>query len=180
VLDHKIKYKKSIPAPLKRRINTLAALFELADHEFLSIRDKTCDLLEQADAKVEAEVKTAKTRPSSIAPAAKEQAAPLDVFSFLTVVKKYFPDYNFFNHAADGFVQEILNTSELTATRLDATLTAKLPLVQEYREQSPYTLNPFTQIRHVLYLSDKDHNRALLFDRQRANFDEWLKLKSEP
>ena len=27
VLDHKIKYKKSIPSSLKRRINTLAALF---------------------------------------------------------------------------------------------------------------------------------------------------------
>jgi len=34
VLDHKIKYKKSIPNDLKRRINTLAALFELADREF--------------------------------------------------------------------------------------------------------------------------------------------------
>ncbi|WP_295578974.1 hypothetical protein [uncultured Lamprocystis sp.] len=37
VLDHKIKYKKSIPTRLKRRINTLAALFELADREFREI-----------------------------------------------------------------------------------------------------------------------------------------------
>ena len=34
VLDHKIKYKKSIPGQLKRRINVLSALFELADREF--------------------------------------------------------------------------------------------------------------------------------------------------
>ncbi|MGD0966205.1 MAG: (p)ppGpp synthetase [Candidatus Acidiferrales bacterium] len=176
VLDHKIKYKKSIPAPLKRRINTLAALFELADHEFLSIRDETLDLQQQADAKVEAEAETAKAQSSSIPPA-EERSAPLDVFSFLTVVKRYFPDYNFLNLAVDGFVQEILSTSELTATKLDTILTDKLPLVQEYRDQSPYTLNPFTQIRHALYLSDKDHSRAILFDKQRANFEGWLKAK---
>ena len=178
VLDHKIKYKKSIPAPLKRRINTLAALFELADHEFLSIRDKTLDLLQQADAKVEAEAETAKTLPSSIPLAAEERPASLNVFSFLPVARKHFPDYNFFTLAADGFVQEILKYSELTATNLDTLLAEKLPLVQEYRDQSPYTLNPYTQIRHVLYLSDKNHNRAILFDRQRTNFDDWLKLKS--
>jgi len=40
-LDHKIKYKKSIPASLKRRINTLAALFELADREFRQGRGRT-------------------------------------------------------------------------------------------------------------------------------------------
>ena len=41
ILDHKIKYKKAIPSPLKRRINVLAALFELADREFRQIRDET-------------------------------------------------------------------------------------------------------------------------------------------
>ena len=41
VLDHKIKYKKSIPHILKRRINSLAALFETADREFFSIREET-------------------------------------------------------------------------------------------------------------------------------------------
>jgi putative GTP pyrophosphokinase len=37
-LDHKIKYKKSIPHKLKRRINRLSALFEIADDEFLRIK----------------------------------------------------------------------------------------------------------------------------------------------
>ncbi|MCO7233959.1 MULTISPECIES: GTP pyrophosphokinase family protein [unclassified Cobetia] len=41
VLDHKIKYKKSIPNSLKRRINSLAALFEVADREFREIRNAT-------------------------------------------------------------------------------------------------------------------------------------------
>ena len=50
VLDHKIKYKKSIPGQLKRRINVLSALFELADREFLQIRDATAaELLKAPD-----------------------------------------------------------------------------------------------------------------------------------
>lgn len=49
VLDHKIKYKKSIPLHMKRRINTLAALFELADREFFSIKSETEEI--QATAK---------------------------------------------------------------------------------------------------------------------------------
>ena len=44
VLDHKIKYKKSIPIDLKRRINILSALFELADREFKEIRNATTEL----------------------------------------------------------------------------------------------------------------------------------------
>ena len=48
VLDHKIKYKKSIPGQLKRRINVLSALFELADREFRQIRDATAAELLQA------------------------------------------------------------------------------------------------------------------------------------
>ena len=38
ILDHKIKYKNSIPQNLKRRINRLSALFEIADEEFLNIQ----------------------------------------------------------------------------------------------------------------------------------------------
>ena len=47
VLDHKIKYKKSIPIDLKRRINILSALFELADREFKEIRNATIELMQQ-------------------------------------------------------------------------------------------------------------------------------------
>lgn len=50
VLDHKIKYKKSIPNNLKRRINVLSALFELADREFKEIRNATSELMEAATA----------------------------------------------------------------------------------------------------------------------------------
>ena len=51
VLDHKIKYKKSIPLNMKRRINTLAALFELADREFFSIRQETDNVVQKCQTK---------------------------------------------------------------------------------------------------------------------------------
>src|SRR5579863_6332058 len=114
VLDHKIKYKKSIPANLKRRINTLAALFELADHEFLSIRDKTLDLLVKADPTAEVEAQIENKQPPLVPLIPEEPPTPLDAFSFLTVAKKYFPTYDFFTFAADGFVQEILKVCPLS------------------------------------------------------------------
>jgi putative GTP pyrophosphokinase len=171
VLDHKIKYKKSIPASLKRRINTLAALFELADHEFVSIRNKTTDLLAQA-AKAEAESRIAETQQSHLE--VQQEESPLDAFSFLTIAKNRFPGYDFFTFAADGFVQEILESSQSTAKSLDSALADKLPLVQQYRKQCPFSLNPYTQIRHALYAADKVRFRAMLFDRQRESFDRWL------
>jgi putative GTP pyrophosphokinase len=190
VLDHKIKYKKSIPANLKRRINTLAALFELADHEFLSIRDRTFDLLAQAEAIPEAQdqiptgtptetqaqtqSETQANAKSRTVSTALEKPTALDAFSFLTIARKHFPYYDFFTFAADGFVEEILTVSELTATSFDAILTRQLPLVHEYRAQSRYALNPYTEMRHALYVTDKDKYRPMLFDRQRANFDNWL------
>lgn len=172
VLDHKIKYKKSIPADLKRRVNTLAALFELADHEFLNIRQETLQLVTKAEA--EAEAAPAATSPES----APSVAKPLDAFSFLTLARNYFPGYDFFTSASDGFVQELLGRSpSLTAEALVEVLAKHLSTVREYRQQSFHTLNPYTQIRHSLYMSDAETFRSLLFDMQRANFDDWLKEK---
>ena len=50
-VDHKLKYKKQIPAFLQRRINRFAAIFELADQEFEAIRDITYQLEQDAKSK---------------------------------------------------------------------------------------------------------------------------------
>ena len=47
-VDHKLKYKKEIPSDIKRRIYRLAALFELADQEFESIKDVSNQYTETA------------------------------------------------------------------------------------------------------------------------------------
>jgi ppGpp synthetase/RelA/SpoT-type nucleotidyltranferase len=93
VLDHKIKYKKSIPAELKRRINVLAALFELADREFRQIRDATdAELLGAPDETAEPETDTAR------APA---PGCELNAFTFLKIARHFFIDQEFDAHKVD-------------------------------------------------------------------------------
>ncbi|MDG6348575.1 hypothetical protein QAA18_07435 [Luteimonas sp. 8-5] len=174
-LDHKIKYKRSIPADLKRRINTLAALFELADHEFLSIRDKTKELFQKAQSETK-KIAVEGPAPAPAASGAKQAATDLDVFSFISVAEHYFPGYNFISFAADGFVQELLKIKpSLTIEFLSDSLNRHLAKVKKYKAESPHSLNPYTQIRHSLYLEDQDLFKTCLFDMQRAQFDEWLR-----
>lgn len=47
VIDHKLRYKSKndVPTVLKRKIYRLSALLELADEEFLSLKNKTDDLM---------------------------------------------------------------------------------------------------------------------------------------
>ncbi len=162
VLDHKIKYKKSIPADLKRRINRLAALFEIADDEFYNIKVGTLDF--------EDKVKT-ETNPNE----------PLNVLSFLSIVSTYFPTYQFMSYKADGFVHELLYlNNELSKSELSKSLNENLEMVFRYNREiitaSPANyLNPYTMIRHCLYMSDKEKYEKLLFLVQAKSFNEWLK-----
>lgn len=170
VLDHKIKYKKNIPHALKRRINRLAALFELADQEFLHIRDETRQLEEKA------------TLPQTKgAPATKASAppAPLDTFAFLGMAVSRFPTYTFFDNKADGFVAELLRLDpDLTADAIELVLTKRDEQLHRYRayqyERFRNRLNPYTTIRHALYAENPEKFSQLLFDLQRATFDRWL------
>lgn len=163
VLDHKIKYKKNIPADLKRRINRLAALFELADDEFYNIKVDTETF--------EKETKETAQKPNQT----------LNIFSFLEEVSPKFPTYQFIDYKADGFVHEILEIKpEFTREQFSKALKQHLEVVKSYNGEivaQSFTnyLNPYTMIRHCLYLSDKDVFKELLYEIQRTNFDEWLK-----
>lgn len=167
VLDHRIKYKKSIPIHLKRRINTLAALFELADREFYSIKNETEQSKENA--------KQAISAPST--------TEPLDVFSFLAIVENNFPDYNFLSYKADGFVSEILLYKEITPQKLKQLIEDNIVMIREYKTYlekdtvAPHTMNPYTQIRHLLYKADKLVYGKILYNAQQMKFSEWLKKK---
>lgn len=171
VLDHKIKYKKKIPHELKRRINRLAALFELADQEFLNIREETRELESRA-----------KTEPSpalQMPPSTSAAVPSLDAFSFLALVHRIFPAYAFQAHKVDGFVEELLEKApNLSVSELDEALVKAESKLKKYRDyqQERYSnrLNPYTTIRHALYLDNRDLYGPLLFDLQRSNFDKWL------
>lgn len=163
VLDHKIKYKKSIPHVLKRRINVLAALFELADREFYAVREETTKLTE--------EEKTLIDTPSD---------EPLNAFSFLAIAEKNFEDYDFHSYKVDGFVAELNTYDDITPETLSTAFEEHCAKVKEYdkylceRDNETHVLNPYTIIRHVLYLSDKNKYERILFNRQRESFEKWL------
>ena len=154
-LDHKIKYKKSIPQNLKRRINRLSALFEIADDEFLNIQ-KEISLEER---KIDNRLK----KGGRI-----EKSKALDVFRFLFVALKYFPEYNFIEYKVDGFVQDILvQKSDFTEGELDEALHKNLSYVNTIEKKIMQSLNPYTKIRYCLYRSnEKDFNAILSLHQQ--------------
>lgn len=163
VLDHKIKYKKSIPHTLKRQINALAALFEIADREFTTIRDETSRLKQEKETP-------------------KNEHDKLDVFAFLPIAENHFSDYNFIDFKADGFVQEVNELDpDMTIAKMKKLMTDNLPQVDDYakyqNKELGNELNPYTRIRHALYLSDKKKFRLALYDNQRGVFDKWTKEK---
>lgn len=145
ILDHKIKYKKSIPHNLKRRINRLSALFEIADDEFLRIKEEIA--LEEY--KISERIKKG---------APIEKDVPLDVFKFLFVALKYFPNYNFIEFKVDGFVQEILHQrKDFSESDLNDVLLTHLDAVDQMQaNNAKKKLNPYTKIRYCLYLSNGD------------------------
>jgi len=161
-VDHRLKYKKRIPTNLKRRINRLAALFELADQEFEAIRNQTTVLEEagKSDAK-DAFVDN-----------------PLTPFNFVPVALKHFPDFAFEPHKVDGFVDDLLVQDEhLTPKSLDNIILKHLVVVQKfvsYLGGMGHKMNPYTQIRHCLYKENKVLYLMLMRTGPMKNFDRWL------
>lgn len=183
VLDHKIKYKKSIPNDLKRRINALSALFELADREFKEIRSATMELMHQAttapiiDSLEDVGEATCETSTASSGKA-------INAFSFLRVAGHFFKDFEFEDYKVDNFVQDILKQDNaFKRSDLHRSLTQNFKVVKEYRdefmvENLESTFSPYTAIRHCLYLYNKDNFDRVLSKGPRERFEGWLKASS--
>jgi len=185
ILDHKIKYKKSIPSRLKRRINTLAALFELADREFREVRDATLAEIEKAEAEGGDldEVPTAdlapeseNSNPSEVEP---KQYAPLNAFRFLKIAKHFFPDFDFEPHKVDGFTEEIIKCKpDISRGKFNFYMKENIGLVKKYQtyfesNNQSDSLNAYTLIRHCLYAGDPVLFSGILNDVPRESFDKW-------
>lgn len=170
VLDHKIKYKKSIPMDLRRRINVLSALFELADREFKEIRNATTELMQQATVAPIGEVATEL--------ALSEKA--VNAFNFLRIARHFFRDFEFEDFKVDGFVQDILKLSPtFEKADLHRSLVVHMKTVRDYRgefltEDPDNTFSPYTSIRHCLYLSDRITFQRILSRVSRERFESWL------
>jgi hypothetical protein len=177
VLDHKIKYKKSIPSPLKRRINVLSALFELADREFRQIRDSTEVGLRDAPDE------TVNVQPQ-VGPPQREQllasGGELNAFTFLKIAMHFFKDFEFEARKVDGFVHEIVECSPgITRAHFNRLMRETIGKVKLYKKSfeeraSADKLNPYTVIRHCLYLGDKVTFGRTLSSVARDSFDGWL------
>lgn len=179
ILDHKMKYKRAIPTLLKRRINVLAALFELADHEFLAIQNETKQWEQRAKEQVAPQPAALLLTAPETSPTDQPEEPYLNVFQFLEIAASHYPDYPFIATKADGFVQELLGWKrDLTAVELSSTLFAYLPVIRMYakyvKEQQNKWLNPFTEIRHALFLGDPSTFHWVLYDLQRQSFNYWL------
>jgi putative GTP pyrophosphokinase len=180
VLDHKIKYKKSIPVDLKRRINVLSALFELADREFKEIRNATTELILQATV-------VPVSGPVDNAHASDGQAATVagiktvNAFNFLRIAGHFFRDSEFEDYKVDGFVHDILKLNRgFQKSDLHKCLDENLNIIRDYRdhllaENPDKTFSPYASIRHCLYLYDKDTFGPILYKVTRERFTDWLK-----
>ena len=184
VLDHQIKYKKSIPNDLKRRINALSALFELADREFKEIRNATQALIQQeTEASSIEPTEEIVTSPARLSVGAGEK--PLNAFSFLRVAGHYFRGFEFEDHKVDDFVHDILTlNNRFLKSHLHKCLAEYLKTVQKYRDyfltKTPNRkFSPYTSIRHCLYLYDPDIFDKILYNRSKAHLKKWITSRGE-
>lgn len=182
-LDHKIKYKKSIPASLKRRINTLAALFELADREFRQVRDETDLQIEKARAEPapEPEVEAAPgAEPAGEASdIVRGQYAPLDAFRVLRIARHFFPDMEFEPKKIDGFTADVIEREPtISRGKFNHYLRSAIGLVRRYKAHFLASgrgekFNAFTEMRHALYAANPDAFASMLTNVARGSFDAW-------
>ncbi len=179
VLDHKIKYKRSIPIDLKRRINILSALFELADREFKEIRNATIELMQQETVApiIKQPADTPKTLVLGGIPTT---GRTLNAFNFLRIAGHFFKDFEFDDYKVDNFVNDILKLhSGFEKSDFHHCLDENLNIVKEFYEyiiaENPEkTFSPFTSIRHCLYLYDQEVFSQILFKKTRERFMDWL------
>ncbi|WP_010458888.1 GTP pyrophosphokinase [Acidovorax radicis] len=186
VLDHRIKYKKSIPGELKRRINVLSALFELADREFRQIRDATAaELLQAPDETAEPLPDPAAVDNPQAPSKAQAPSSELNAFTFLKIATHFFKDFEFEPSKVDGFVDDIQAWSRgMTRARFNALMRETVGVVKRYKqhfeEHNPQaSFNPYTVIRHCLYLSNKAAFRPALRNSARESFEAWLQEQTE-
>jgi len=184
VLDHKIKYKKSIPNDLKRRINVLSALFELADREFKEIRNATVALMQQETVETVSD-SLEENGGVSAETATAASGRIINAFNFLRVAGHFFKEFEFEDYKVDNFVQDILKQDEtFTRSDLHKSLIENLKAVREYRdefmqENPDSTFSPYTMIRHCLYLYNLDTFGRILSKGPRERFANWLSQKQD-
>ena len=175
-LEHKIIYKKNNSVELTRAANRLAALFEIADSEFIQLREKTKSVAKEAEIMIE-------SAETSITTGSDVPADASKIIDFVTFNKFLNMKYNsnFFFSATNSLLEEIFRNQEsFSLTVLTKAYEQKKEVVEAYKTDNIriLSMNPLTQLRHILYAYDSEDYKNLLTDFQRSRFDEYLKVRS--
>ena len=171
-LDHKVIYKKATPIELTRAVDRLAALFEIADSEFIRLRDETKEL----EKKSEEKIKTSENLESE-KKLENEADSKIDYITFNKFLNMKF-NARFYFPTTSSLLDEIFrNKDDFNLFTLTQAYEEKNPLVENYKQENSkiLSMNPLTQLRHILYGYDRDTYSRLLTDFQRTRFDEYLK-----
>ena len=101
ILDHKMKYKhdENMPYELKRSVNRLAAVFELADKEFIRIRDEIKNAAEQAKKETHDSVSFGDNSMGE---------TPLSFGTFAEFIRQENPKYKFYEDKLNWMFNEIM------------------------------------------------------------------------
>lgn len=180
-LDHQIKYKKHIPKELGRRINRLAALFEIADTEFESIDNVSKELENKAN---QINTSVVKSEQKSSATKTKHTSEPqetikLDIFSFVALLTKFFDDV-YKSWAVESLLDDILECDGKYQFNMALqALSENLTKVRTYIEMSKSAPSFLTQVRYAMYLSNKEKFKSLLYPDLKNQLDTWLLSQNE-
>lgn len=158
-VDHGLKYKKeSLPKDIKRRVNRLAALFELADQEFIAIRNS----IESAEKNIETTTFD-------------ESTTLLDVITLGYLVKSIFDDEPLSKFHSTSILEEVNNfDSTMTVSEFRKIIEDNLPQVKKYISTFNGTdWKTATIIRYCLYTQSSVDFGDLLQNFQVKKYDPW-------
>ena len=105
---------------------------------------------------------------------------PLDAFSFVAFRQRHFPGYEFDPQKVEFFIDELVQDFDVRhASWLFAVVQKHITSVRHYKADFQHrypssSFNPFTVMRHCLYLEDKQRFRKTLRNSARDAFAEWL------
>jgi ppGpp synthetase/RelA/SpoT-type nucleotidyltranferase len=178
-LDHKMQYKKTLPIPIKRRINVLSALFELADKEFVEIRKEIELLSENAKETIEQipSVESGQNSSTRLYPA----TAP----EVIRLLESKYPKYQFFPDRVENLLVEILKCEpSLSFIQFQSWFNEYIDEIELYRNHLDASKipppTPLTIVRHIFYRLDNHKFAPLLSSSQKENFSRWFTKKKQP
>lgn len=176
-IEHKLRYKGQTQDnnSLERRINRLAALFEMADEEFVLLK---ASLYESQPLSSLNELTPEETE--GVEEVINEYEEPFSLSYFLGYVRARFKDYPFLADKASSFVESILTYNcNYTQKNFNTAMVKNFRLVNQYMNNTGIKMNPYTILRHTLYNSDNITFKDILRYEQKLSFDEWLRDNGE-